>query len=102
MNQDLPELAALLNLPAAAGDEEIRSAFHDELKRLHPDTGGRRTPSDITRLETLLAAHDRWERDASRREPVPEPVVGARWVTDVPRGPEPRPGFWQRPPKPPR
>jgi hypothetical protein len=87
------ELAGLLNLPPTSGEEMILRAFRAELKRLHPDGGGVRTLSDMTRLEALLAARDRWQNEASGRVPAETPVNGVSWFTTPPRGPDPRPGW---------
>jgi len=94
VDQSVGELARLLNLPAMSSEDEVRHALRAELKRLHPDGGGGQTHSDVTRLEALLAARDRWQKETGAGDPPDTPVKGVPWFTPSPRGAEPRPGFW--------
>jgi hypothetical protein len=93
------ELARLLDISARSDEAEVRRALRAELKRLHPDAGGDRSPLDVARLEALLAARDRWQLEAGDRDPADALVKVSAWFTPPPRGAEPRPGFWTRQPR---
>src|SRR4051794_11288797 len=58
---DATAMLRLLSLPSGAGEDEIRHAFREELKRLHPDGGMAHGPADPARLKALLDAHKQWQ-----------------------------------------
>jgi hypothetical protein len=96
MVQGKSDRVSLLDLHPASSSDAIRRGLRAELKRLHPDAGGDRSPSDLARFEALLVARDRWQRESSDRDPAS--VAVRPWFDPPPRGAEPRPGFWTRGP----
>ncbi|WP_198675879.1 J domain-containing protein [Kribbella monticola] len=92
----IPDLYAVLGVPATASDDELDQAFRRLVRRLHPDTRAPSEPDAAAdqRLQEILAAYD-CLRDPIRRaaytrtRPVTTPRPHVRVTPQPPTRSEP-------------